>query len=701
MKTLLTLLLACAAAPTFAAQSTPPLQLQANVTDFFGAPMSQSNVSVKLILYATPVDSVPLWTEVMTGDVVAGRLSLSVDSPGVNSILEQTNTVFAALQIGTAPELMPRLKLGKVARSLRADSVDEADTAMDVPGVAIHPNSIAVNGTLVVDSMGRWLGPAAGPVGPEGPMGPQGPMGADNDVTGPQGMPGPIGPVGPAGEAGPQGPVGAQGPVGDIGPVGPQGPAGPQGAQGPAGFGPWVDGTDSTSTEFAVGLGLDDPAGVFDVRSNSIGILDQAQTQSTNISSFKSVAWQDFVPSQSGVLERVEMMFGNEDSWPGTTVTAQLLLDGVELASDEFYLSYAGSPVKWRELQFEGVQLQANQTYRLRLQGASYFTFKMSNGDPYPAGVSSAGTNKDLLFKTYMYGHPFEVSLSVAESGKVGIGDVATTRLLTVAGQAEATQLFVNGVEVVGDDGTWLGGNTGPVGAMGPAGQTLFGEASGGAAMATGHLALGTSNIDPSARLVIHGDGSTSALKLVEEDNFGWALHVQNEAHGNTGGMQIQAGGDLVMTNNLTGYAALAHLTETGVWTTTSDRRLKRDIEPLEGLLADALALEPSTYFYIGEDPSTEMRSIGFIAQDVQERFPSLVDEDEGYLSLNYAGLNVVALGATLELSRELDRELDGFEGELAALEHELSQGRSAVAERLQARIAQGRALLEGSCAPR
>jgi hypothetical protein len=300
-----------------------------------------------------------------------------------------------------------------------------------------------------------------------------------------------------------------------------------------------------------------------------------------------------------------------------------------------------------------------------------------------------------------MYGHPYAVSLSVAESGKVGIGDVATTRLLTVAGQAEATQLFVNGVEVVGDDGTWLGGNTGPVGATGPAGQTLFGEASGGASMATGHLALGTNSIDPTAQLVIHGDSSTSALKLVESDSLGWALHVQNQAHGNTGGMQIQAGGDLVMTNNLTGYAALAHLTETGVWTTTSDRRLKRDIEPLEGLLADALALEPSTYFYIGEDPSTEMRSIGFIAQDVQERFPSLVDEDEGYLSLNYAGLNVIALGATLEFSHATDQQLDGFEDEVAQLGHALSQARSAAADRLQAQIADRRALLESMRAPR
>jgi len=86
--------------------------------------------------------------------------------------------------------------------------------------------------------------------GPQGPLGPQGPKGDQGEI-GPQGLIGPQGPQGPKGdqgEIGPQGlvgPAGAQGPKGDIGNTGPKGdkgergdigPEGPQGEQGPQGI---------------------------------------------------------------------------------------------------------------------------------------------------------------------------------------------------------------------------------------------------------------------------------------------------------------------------------------------------------------------------------------------------------------------------------------------------------------------------------
>ncbi|MBF0191987.1 MAG: tail fiber domain-containing protein [Magnetococcales bacterium] len=91
-----------------------------------------------------------------------------------------------------------------------------------------------------------------GPTGNPGPQGPQGPIGANGPqgVAGPQGLPGepgapgdagPPGPQGIPGETGPQGlqgPQGPQGVVGDAGPPGPQGipgETGPQGLQGPQG----------------------------------------------------------------------------------------------------------------------------------------------------------------------------------------------------------------------------------------------------------------------------------------------------------------------------------------------------------------------------------------------------------------------------------------------------------------------------------
>ena len=705
MKTILTLLLTCAAAPVLAAQSTAPLQLQAHVTDFTGVPINQASVSVRLSLYASPLDPYPLHSEFMTADVIAGRLSLPIDSPSVNTVLEQNDVVFAGLKIGTAPELQPRMQLGKVARSMRADSVGTADTAMNVPGVAIHPNSITVGGSLVVDSMGRWLGPVAGPVGPEGPMGPQGPSGVDSDVVGAPGADGPMGPVGPAGPTGPTGADGAQGPVGPAGPIGPQGPTGNPGADGLDGSDDWTDGLtdglESTWTEYVTAIGADVPTGVFHVRPKAVAVVDQAQTQVNNTKTKAIAVWQDFIPEKGGSMDRIEVKFGNKISYPGVTVEARLEQGGVVLATDDFPMSL-NEPIVWRELDFSGVQLTAGQEYRIVLEPTQLikFSYDVGTGNPYPASDSSEGMNLDLAFRTFMLESPYAVSLSVAESGKVGIGDVATTRLLTVAGQAQVGQLFVDGVEIVDADGKWQG-TQGPTGPVGPEGPSLFGEAGNDAYWTGGLMALGTSTIDPSARLLLRGDSSASALELVQSNNSQWALRMVNQAHGNEGGFKIDGGGSLIVTNTTAGYNALAKLTSTGFWTTTSDRRLKHGIEPLEGLLADALAIEPKSYFFVGQDSSTDARSIGFIAQQVQQRFPSLVSEDSGYLSLNYAGLNVVALGATLELAHETDRQLDGFEAELAQLEHDLDMARSAVTDRLQARIANRRAQLESSCAPR
>ena len=80
----------------------------------------------------------------------------------------------------------------------------------------------------------------------------------------------------------------------------------------------------------------------------------------------------------------------------------------------------------------------------------------------------------------------------------------------------------------------------------------------------------------------------------------------------------VSIGGDLVVTGEVTAY---------------SDKRLKTDIKSLDnrGLL------NPVTYI------KDDKRQIGFIAQDVQEVYPELVNEDtNGYLSLNYQQLTAV-----------------------------------------------------------
>jgi hypothetical protein len=96
------------------------------------------------------------------------------------------------------------------------------------------PTGFSVNGGVVIDNTGTWVGPpVAGIPGPTGPQGPPGDPGGPSGPTGPQGPQGLIGATGPIGPQGPSGPTGPQGPAG--GPQGPQGPSGPSGPRGPNG----------------------------------------------------------------------------------------------------------------------------------------------------------------------------------------------------------------------------------------------------------------------------------------------------------------------------------------------------------------------------------------------------------------------------------------------------------------------------------
>jgi hypothetical protein len=113
--------------------------------------------------------------------------------------------------------------------------------------VSTNKNFVIKNGLTVgtvadINSLGEWIGPTMGLIGPQGPTGPTGAAGPQGTSiagpTGPQGAIGPAGPQGSAGAAGPQGPQGPQGsigPQGNAGPLGPQGPQGPQGVTGPQG----------------------------------------------------------------------------------------------------------------------------------------------------------------------------------------------------------------------------------------------------------------------------------------------------------------------------------------------------------------------------------------------------------------------------------------------------------------------------------
>lgn len=214
--------------PTAARADVPPIvNQQGRLFDAAGMPVT-GPLSVTFNLYDDAASMTPVWTETHTITFDDGYYSVALGSTTPLDTFFTGAEMYLGVAVGADAEMTPRAAI---------DSVPYAFVANNAVG-DITPNSVSVNGAVVIDATGQWVGDNAGMDGPQGPVGPQG----DPGPAGPQGPQGPQGDPGPVGPQGPQGPQGLQGPPGPIGPAGPpgmtgaQGPAGPMGAQGAQGI---------------------------------------------------------------------------------------------------------------------------------------------------------------------------------------------------------------------------------------------------------------------------------------------------------------------------------------------------------------------------------------------------------------------------------------------------------------------------------
>ena len=119
---------------------------------------------------------------------------------------------------------------------------------------------------------------------------------------------------------------------------------------------------------------------------------------------------------------------------------------------------------------------------------------------------------------------------------------------------------------------------------------------------------------------------------------------------------------------------------------TSSDVRLKRDIQPLSGTLASVMMLQGRTYRLKEDTTDSATLDIGLIAQEVEKIFPQLVTEDEqNQKGIDYSKLTVVLIEAMKEQQDQIT-SLEKENSELKALV-------SGQMEELLARVA----LLEGN----
>jgi hypothetical protein len=135
----------------------------------------------------------------------------------------------------------------------------------------------------------------------------------------------------------------------------------------------------------------------------------------------------------------------------------------------------------------------------------------------------------------------------------------------------------------------------------------------------------------PDEHIFYVNNGATEALRVTNAGNI--------VASGDINGVNITASGDINGVN----------ITASGDINTTSDRRVKTNIIPIDNALAKTLQIEGVYYNRIGEDT----RKVGVIAQDIEHILPEVVSGSD-LKSVSYGNITGLLIEAIKELNKEV-----------------------------------------------
>ncbi len=178
--------------------------------------------------------------------------------------------------------------------------------------------------------------------------------------------------------------------------------------------------------------------------------------------------------------------------------------------------------------------------------------------------------------------------------------------------------------------------------------------------------------------------GASYGVYAISEGTAGSRYGVYGYASGSSDNRYGVYGSAAAVTNSYAIYCD-GNGVYTGTWSQSSDRKLKKNIEPMQNALAKLLQLQPSTYNYRIDEFSfmnlSEAKQIGFVAQDVEEIFPELVStvshpkshgketDIEKYKAINYIGLIPVLTQAVKEQQQMIVELVDENKSLLSKLE--------------------------------
>jgi len=298
-----------------------------------------------------------------------------------------------------------------------------------------------------------------------------------------------------------------------------------------------------------------------------------------------------------------------------------------------------------------GIRVQGNDTGDTR--------FFMENG---------GGTH--YLFDDDSNGHAFK--LESANEFAINTGGVNERMRIDAEGRAaintfvrNGTQLFVESTDyafsIYGNNTKTSAGNYGILGAATGIGTGtrygVYGSASGGDTNWAGYFTNDT---------YVSGDlsvGTTSpAGKLHIKQDIGPGMLLENNGAGDdywdftigSNDLQVYYDDDGPGTN---ARVYIAYVDDTdGTWNNVSDATAKKDITPIQdGILDKILKITPSSY-RLKHANSNVQKTLGFIAQEVQEVLPEAVKtREDGLLAMNYNDMAVLGIKAIQEQQVEIE----------------------------------------------
>jgi hypothetical protein len=282
----------------------------------------------------------------------------------------------------------------------------------------------------------------------------------------------------------------------------------------------------------------------------------------------------------------------------------------------------------------------------------------------YPAG----DTNTGIFFPaadTIAFSEGGVESMRIDSSGNLGIGTSSPTGRLNVSasdtgnaiGSGAATLNITNSNEAAFGRTTNLTFSSG----TGVAANTI-------AAITGVYTSFGTTRAGALAFSTDNGSGSFAERARIDSSGN---LSVGRTSGG--GRVNIQANSNNFMNEffNQSGSSVGSIQTNgtTTSYVTSSDYRLKHDIQPMTGALAKVTSLKPVTYKWNSDNSESQ----GFIAHELAEVCPDAVSGEKDAVnedgSIRPQGIDTSFLVATLTAAiQELKADLDATKAELAAL---------------------------------